>query len=155
MVLHCCPKKRVSSLASLSTKRFVCITTLSIRQIHINRKTYMHLLHIVYNVFKMSEPEKRTPISVYLTPRAAMVLKEYSEGSGYGSLSRTVEEIILAFDFTYNMVKDSLRTLATKAKNSEGKFSTADRAILWAAMVAALWNMDNAISRLNKKSRFP
>ena len=115
----------------------------------------MHRLHIVSNVSKMSEPEKRTPISVYLTPRAAMVLKEYSEGSGYGSVSRTVEEIILAFDFTYNMVKDSLRTLATKAKNSEGKFTTADRATLWVSIVAALWNMDNAISRLNKKLRVP
>ncbi len=36
----------------------------------------------------MSESEKRKPISVYLTPRAAMILRNYNEGSGYGSVSQ-------------------------------------------------------------------
>ena len=31
-------------------------------------------------------------------PKATMVLQDYSRGSGYGSISRTVEEIILAFN---------------------------------------------------------
>lgn len=80
-----------------------------------------------------------------------MVLKQYSMGSGYGSLSRTVEEIILAFDSTYNSVKDSLRVLATELqKIKEGK-PTVDATTLRSVMVATLWNIDHAISRLNKE----
>ena len=110
----------------------------------------MHCKRLVSNVVKMPEPEKRKPISVYLTPKAAMILREYNTGSGYGSLSRTVEEIILAFDSTYKLVKESLRTLVTEVKTER-----VDKGTLWAIMVATLWNMDNTISRLNKESPLP
>jgi len=76
-------------------------------------------------------------------------------GSGYGSVSRTVEEIILAFDFTYNMVKESLRALVNKAKQSETSSTIAEKDVLWAALVSTMWNIDNAISRLNKAKPLP
>ena len=80
-----------------------------------------------------------------------MTLREYNMGSGYGSLSRTVEEIILAFDSTYNLVKDSLRVLITELeKMKEGK-PTVDTTTLRTVIVATLWNIDHAISRLNKE----
>lgn len=98
----------------------------------------------------MSESEKRTAISIYLTPRASAILREYSMGSGYGSLSRTVEEIILAFDFTYNTVKDTGKHLA---QNPESKKPLTDneKLSLFLAVSLALANIDNAISRLYKE----
>ena len=96
----------------------------------------------------MSDKDKRTPISIYLTPRASMILKQYSMGSGYGSLSRTVEEIILAFDFTYNTIKEALRYITSKESKSE--LTKAGTAILFMYIITVLTNTDNAISRLNK-----
>ena len=52
----------------------------------------------------MSE-EKRVPYSVYLTPKAASTLESYVKGSGYLSTSRTVEEIILAFDAIFKSIQ--------------------------------------------------
>jgi len=43
------------------------------------------------------EPEKRYPVSVYFTPKGYKKFQDFVDGSGYGSSSRTVEEIILAF----------------------------------------------------------
>jgi hypothetical protein len=43
------------------------------------------------------ESEKRYPVSVYFTPKAYRDFQDFVDGSGYGSSSRTVEEIILAF----------------------------------------------------------
>jgi len=43
------------------------------------------------------EPERRYPVSVYFTPKGYKNFQDFVEGSGYGSSSRTVEEIILAF----------------------------------------------------------
>lgn len=94
--------------------------------------------------------EKRTPVSIYLSPRATMILRQYSMGSGYGSLSRTVEEIILAFDSTYNTIKESLSFLITLAKDSQ-KEHTYDKATLWTSVLVVLSNIDNAVSRLNKE----
>lgn len=101
----------------------------------------------------MSDGEKRTPISIYLTPRAAMVLRQYSMGSGYGSLSRTVEEIILAFDFTYDTIKESMNWLLTQATDSEKKLTTADKAMFLTIILSFLTNINNAISRLNKETQ--
>jgi hypothetical protein len=42
-----------------------------------------------------------TPVSVYLSPRAMAVLRKYSDNSGFGSMSRTVEELILSYDKIY------------------------------------------------------
>jgi len=95
----------------------------------------------------MSESEKRTPISVYLTPKAAMVLREYNEGSCYGSLSRTVEEIILAFDTTYKTVKDTFRNLTSQFKDKTAMTNT-DRLTFFLIFLSSLQNIDNAISRL-------
>jgi len=54
----------------------------------------------------MSTEEKRIPYSVYLTPKADAILRGYIKGSEYLSASRTVEEIILAFDFIYKSVAE-------------------------------------------------
>lgn len=112
----------------------------------------MPRMHIIYNVFELPEKEKRTPISIYLTPRASAILREYSVGSGYGSLSRTVEEIILAFDFTYNTVKDTAKYL-TKTAESKKPFTDAEKLSLFIGLYATLGNIVNAISRLNKEPR--
>ena len=93
----------------------------------------------------MSEPEKRTPISVYLTPKAAMILREYNRGSGYGSLSRTVEEIILAFDAVYK----NMQTFSQFARVApRTKLSQNQKAEYFLMFVALLMNISNAISRL-------
>jgi len=94
--------------------------------------------------------EKRTPISIYLTPRASIILNEYSVGSGYGSLSRTVEEIILAFDFTYNTIKEVMKYLVNRTKESK-ELTNTDKAILFTTILVFLQNMDNAVSRLYKE----
>ena len=94
----------------------------------------------------MSE-EKRTPISIYLTPRAAMILRAYNVGSGYGSRSRTVEEIILAFDAikeTSKKFNDIFRTLPSDLPNKR------QNALM--LLTALLQTIDNALSRLNKST---
>ena len=121
--------------------------------LHINGKAYIHLLHIVYDVSEMSESEKRTPISVYLTPKAAMILQEYNMGSGYGSLSRTVEEIILAFDTTYKTVKDTFKTITlTSQFKDKTAMTNTDRLTFFLIFLSSLQNIDNAISRLQPAS---
>jgi len=99
----------------------------------------------------MSESEKRTAISIYLTPKASVTLREYSVGSGYGSLSRTVEEIILAFDFTYNSIKDALEYLKTQTTLPRKPFTNEEKMSLFVGLYATLLNINNAISRLNKE----
>lgn len=51
----------------------------------------------------MSSEDKRTAYSIYLTPKADEILKGYVKGSGFLSISRTVEEMIIAFDSLYKM----------------------------------------------------
>ena len=114
-------------------------------QIDVKRKVYIDYQHIVNNVSKMSEPEKRTPISVYLTPKAAMILQEYNMGSGYGSLSRTVEEIILAFDAVYK----NMQIIKQTGRITSGtNLSREEKANYFLVLVTTLLNIDNAISRL-------
>jgi len=98
----------------------------------------------------MSDKEKHRPISIYLSPRAAIVLKQYSMGSGYGSVSRTVEEIILAFDFTYNIIKAAMKFFTSQAKDSKGELTEAGKVTFLMYIITILTNTDNAISRLNK-----
>ncbi len=51
----------------------------------------------------MSEKGSATkPISVYLSPKASNILTKYVNHSGYGSTSRTVEEMILSYNSAYN-----------------------------------------------------
>lgn len=99
----------------------------------------------------MSESEKRTPISVYLTPKAAMILRAYNQGSGYGSLSRTVEEMILAFDITYKTVKDLFKALANPF-GGKTELTNTERATLFLVLYSSLQNINNAISRLEVAS---
>ena len=94
----------------------------------------------------MSEPKKRKPISVYLTPKAAMVLREYNMGSGYGSLSRTVEEIILAFDAVYKNMQAIKNYTSVPIKTSN--LSAEEKATRFLLLASVLLNIDNAISRL-------
>jgi hypothetical protein len=96
----------------------------------------------------MSESEKRTPISVYLTPRAAMILRDYNEGSGYGSLSRTVEEIILAFDSVYKVVKQNYGLPRT----ANNPLSDEDKVMFFMVLMSSLQNIQNTISRLTPSS---
>ena len=91
--------------------------------------------------------EKRTPISIYLTPRAATILRAYNTGSGYGSKSRTVEEIILAFDAIKETAKNYnniFRTLPSDLPNKR------QNALM--LLTALLQSIDNALSRLNKSN---
>lgn len=99
----------------------------------------------------MSESEKRTPISIYLTPKATIVLREYSIGSGYGSLSRTVEEIILAFDTTYKNVKDLFKTIQNQFGNKT-TFTDSEKIMFFMALMLTLQNIDNSISRLKPET---
>jgi hypothetical protein len=52
----------------------------------------------------MSERVGTKATSVYLSPRAQKVLDQYVKNSDYGSASRTIEEIILAYDTIYNSI---------------------------------------------------
>jgi len=97
----------------------------------------------------MSEPEKRTPISVYLTPKAAMILQEYNRGSLYGSLSRTVEEIILAFDAVYKNMQ-TFNQLSRFKMNV--KLSNQEKLQYFLILAGTLLNISNAISRLQPES---
>ncbi len=96
----------------------------------------------------MSESDKRTPISIYLTPKAAMVLREYSIGSGYGSLSRTVEEIILAFDATYKIVKGDYPKIFLNQFANKTTFTDAEKNTAFMLPHLILQNINNAVSRL-------
>lgn len=89
--------------------------------------------------------EKRVAYSVYLTPKAASVLNGYAKGSGYVSVSRTVEEIILSFDSIYKSVQDIGRLasapLDQQTPDQQGQ--------LLLALFTFLSNIQNATSRLN------
>lgn len=54
-------------------------------------------------------------VSVYLSPRASEVLKKYVEHSGFGSISRTVEEIILDYDKIHSVLLSSIGSSGVKA----------------------------------------
>jgi len=71
-------------------------------------------------------------------------------GSGYGSVSRTVEEIILAFDFTYNTIKEALKFLTSLSQDSKGELNQAGKVAFLMYIITVLTNTDNAISRLSK-----
>lgn len=60
----------------------------------------------------MSKKYRRTSnaVSVYLSPRARQVLNKYHENSGFGSISRTVEEMILAYDKIYTTLLSAIAT---------------------------------------------
>lgn len=72
------------------------------------------------SVFKMSDqPHEKgvrtsTPVSIYLSPRAMAVLKKYSDNSGFGSVSRTVEEMILVYDKMYTALISTLANTSVK-----------------------------------------
>jgi len=91
--------------------------------------------------------EKRTPVSIYLSPRATMILASYSRGSGYGSLSRTVEEIILAFDGVYK----NIRTFGQLSRMvpANPKEQKEQAAVALVSMISLLQTIDNIISRLS------
>lgn len=72
-------------------------------------------------------------------------------GSGYGSLSRTVEEIILAFDFTYNVVKGFAKQFVTTTAEPKKPFTDAEKLSLFVGLLTTLSSIENAISRLNKE----
>jgi hypothetical protein len=58
----------------------------------------------------MSERSGTKAFSVYLSPRAVSVLNTYVTNSGYGSTSRTIEEILLAYDSIYGAWLSALYT---------------------------------------------
>ncbi len=63
----------------------------------------------------MSERSGSKAISVYLSPRAKKILDNYLAASDFGSTSRTVEEIILAYDSMYNGILGFLLSGGLKA----------------------------------------
>jgi hypothetical protein len=92
----------------------------------------------------MAADEKRVPYSVYLTPKAASILNCYVKGSGYVSVSRTVEEIILCFDSIYKSVKD----IGMLANLPTGQQSQEQQNRLLYALLTFLSSIQNATSRL-------
>ena len=92
----------------------------------------------------MQSEEKRVPYSVYLTPKAASILNGYAKGSGYVSISRTVEEIILSFDSIYKSVQDisRLSNLPPTQQTQEQQNR------LYLALFTFLSSIQNATSRL-------
>jgi hypothetical protein len=92
----------------------------------------------------MPAEEKRIPYSVYLTPRADAVLKGYVKGSGYLSASRTVEEMILSFDFIYKSVAELGKALNTPLDQQPPDQQTRT---LW-ALFALFSSIQNATARL-------
>lgn len=78
-----------------------------------------------------------------------MILREYNMGSGYGSVSRTVEEIILAFDAVYKNMQ-TMDQLARVTKNT--KLSNDKKAEYFLIFATILLNIGNAISRLQSTS---
>ena len=92
----------------------------------------------------MSSEERRVPYSVYLTPKAASILNCYVKGSGYVSVSRTVEEIVLCFDSIYKSVQDigKLANLPASQQSQEQQ-----NRLLY-ALLTFLSSIQNATSRL-------
>jgi len=113
---------------------------------HIIHNGYIQHLYIVFYVHKMSEPEKRTAISIYLTPRAYVILRAYNQGSCYGSISRTVEEMILAFESVYQNMQSFQQLIQSvpKDRNLTGE----EKAGYYLLFLGTLLNISNAISRL-------
>jgi hypothetical protein len=88
----------------------------------------------------MSAEEKRIPYSVYLTPKADALLK----GSGYLSASRTVEEMVLAFDFIYKSIAELGKLLNTPP----GTQSPDQQARTLYALFTFFSSVQNAATRL-------
>jgi hypothetical protein len=97
----------------------------------------------------MSESEKRKPISVYLTPKAAVALRKYNMGSGYASVSRTVEEIILAFDAVYMNMQTFTQFTQTSLR---ADLSNDKKAEYFLLLLTTLLNIGNALSRLQPET---
>ena len=76
-----------------------------------------------------------------------MILRSYSRGSGYGSLSRTVEEIILAFDGVYGNMKTFNQLLNMVPPNPRKQKEQA--AVSLIAMISLLQTINNILSRLS------
>ena len=49
--------------------------------------------------------KKKQPYSVYLSPKADSILRELEAFSQFGSYSRTIEEIILAYNDVYDLIQ--------------------------------------------------
>jgi hypothetical protein len=92
----------------------------------------------------MSAEEKRIPYSVYLTPKADAILKGYVKGSGYLSASRTVEEMVLAFDFIYKSIGELGKLLNTPP----GTQSPDQQARTLYALFTFFSSIQNAATRL-------
>lgn len=96
----------------------------------------------------MSKPfipkEKRVAYSIYLTPKASSILNGYAKGSGYVSVSRTVEEIILAFDSIYK----SVQAIGKLANVPPSQKTPEQQSELLLALFTFLSSIQNATSRL-------
>jgi len=74
-----------------------------------------------------------------------MILSDYNRGSGYGSVSRTVEEIILAFDSIYRTLttfKQQLPFMISPQLTNDQKLQ------IFLSLTTTLMSIDNALSRL-------
>jgi len=83
-------------------------------------KYNVFLVCVIMEVSTISE-SKSYPVSAYLSPRAYFVLKKFHEGSLLGSMSRTVEEIILSFRDIYGLAKVAQKALLEGNVSPENK----------------------------------
>ena len=74
-----------------------------------------------------------------------MTLADFNRGSGYGSVSRTVEEIILAFDSIYRTI-ETLKQQIPSFINQQ--LSDAQKLQFFLSLATTLMNVENAVSRL-------
>ena len=81
-----------------------------------------------------------------------MVLKDYNMGSGYGSLSRTVEEIILAFDAVY---KTMLLFTQLSQNLQESRLTDKQKLEAFALLLTMVVSVGNAVSRLQLPTQQP
>jgi hypothetical protein len=79
-----------------------------------------------------------------LTPKAASILNGYVKGSGYVSVSRTIEEIILCFDSIYK----SVQNIGQIANVPPAQQTPDQQNKLLLALFTFLSNIQNSTSRL-------
>lgn len=75
-----------------------------------------------------------------------MILRAYNQGSCYGSLSRTVEEMILAFESVYQNIQSFQQLIQNVPKDRN--LTVGEKAEHYLSLLGTLLNISNAISRL-------
>ena len=93
---------------------------------------------------RSEEKRERASYSMYLPPKAASILEGYTNGSGYGSISRTAEEIIMCFDSIYK----SVQTIGQLSNQPLDQQTPNQQQQLLLALFTFFSNIQTATSRL-------